>query len=94
MTDKQKRDSAVRLFCEAMKDRLDAKAAKGYTGWDTAVGPNADNIGLVHLILYDATSMADKAYGAEWERLAVDVGARAMMLWSRAQSCKEKQTCE
>lgn len=32
--DKQKRDKAIDAFVIALKARLDAKEAEGYTGWD------------------------------------------------------------
>ena len=83
MTDKAKRDAAVDGFAAAVKARLDAKAAEGYTGWDGAWPEE--------LLLGRMTGMVDDLNAldcgpARQRRIAVDVGALAMMLWFRSAS--------
>jgi len=73
MTDKEKRDAAVDAFAQAIKDRLDQKAAKGFTGWDGAYP--SDALG---------GEIADDSHTVERAaRKCVDIGARAMMLHYR-----------
>ena len=76
MTDKQRRDAAVDAFAEAIKTRLDEKAAKGYTGWDGEYPSDA----LAGEIADDACTVERAA------RKCVDIGARAAMLHFRRTS--------
>ena len=84
MTDKQKRDAAVDAFATAIKARLDKKAAEGYTGWDCDYAANAlaaelqDDADI--LVLMTGQGVKRKQRCA----IAVDIGARAMMLHFRS----------
>ena len=76
MTDKEKRDAVVHAFAAAMIERLDEKAAEGYTGWAAAYPENelradiASDSGLVML-------------GGEHNHTLADIANRCMMLWYR-----------
>jgi len=74
MSDKQKRDAAVDAFAAEIKARLDERAAKGYTGWDGEYPAQ-------HLA---AEIRQDTKTTDHGQSKAVDIGARAMMLWFRS----------
>lgn len=77
MTDKEKRDKAVDAFAAAIKERLDQQAAKGYVGWDGQY----PSLSLRNEIEGDAIRLRLLDHD---EKLAIDIGARAMMLHFRA----------
>lgn len=80
MTDKEKRDAAVDAFAAAIKDRLDQQAAKGYSGWDGAYPTDKMCCELEEDVYRFRTTRS--------ACLAVDIGARAMMLHFRGGSGK------
>ncbi len=82
MTDKERRDKAVDAFAEAMKARLDEKAARGYKGWDGAYNARY----LLEEVKADAASMTVE----KDDRHAVDIANLCMMLWFRANKLKQK----
>lgn len=78
--DKSKRDAAIDAFAEAMKQRLDQKAAEGKTGWDGGYPTEF----LLNDMARNATVIC--AIGREQEyysKLAIDLANRAMMVWYR-----------
>lgn len=83
MTDKEKRDKAVDAFAVAIKARLDQQASKGYTGWDGQYPSRS----LCNEISDDAIRLR---LLDDDEKLAVDIGARAMMLHFRASNTGDK----
>ena len=90
MTDKQKRDAAVDAFATAIKARLDEKAAEGYTGWDGDYAANALAAELQDdadfMVLVTANGIKRKQRCA----LAVDIGARSMMLHFRTSNARNQ----
>lgn len=77
MTDREKRNAAVDKFADAIKARLDEQAARGYAGWDGNTVRSSHYI--ADQLFADARNcVVTKKYGK-----AVDIAARAMMLWFR-----------
>jgi len=80
--DKIRRDDAVDAFAEAIKRRLDDKAAQGYAGWDGEY-PSED------LAFELAADTVEFVVGQGTAQGAIDIAARAMMLWFRHTKGKE-----
>ena len=66
---------AVKIFAEAIFDRLLEKCREGYRGWDGGYPYRA----LVNQILMDANNLNEKSIS----NVELDIAARAMMLWYR-----------
>ena len=75
MTDKQKRDRAVRAFAKNMIKKLDIKAKQGYNGWDKY---------RFHKMLKNKLMLSVIKYLDNDPAQLVDVGNFAMMLHYQA----------
>jgi len=76
MTDKPKRDAAVDAFAAEIKKRLDDRESRGYTGW-TGEYPSRSLCKEIELDVMELSAVPEQAIKA------VDIGARAMMLYYR-----------
>jgi hypothetical protein len=81
-TEEQKLCKAADDFNEAIKERLLQKAREGYTGWD-------GDYPAAHLA---AEIRQDTRTSDNGKSKAVDIGARAMMLWFRKESTEGNRT--
>jgi len=76
MTEIERINQAIDEFAAAIKKRMAEKYYEGYRGWDGDY--SADD--LCYEIGDDAAEMLGTA---NYHKEAVDIGARAMMLWHR-----------